>query len=90
MTVEELITSMFIEEWSSNVSYSTFFIQCKPLLCSYSVSQRKDILRITAILLGIYGGLTTILRFVTPSLITIFEKIRQKFQGINSAVVPFQ
>ena len=90
MTVEELIPSMFIEQWSSNISYSTFFMQCQPISCSYSVSQRKDILRIIAILLGIYGGLTTVLYFAVPFLITFFDKTSQKFQGTNNAVVPYQ
>ena len=75
MTVNEMIPNMFIEGWSSNISYSTFYTQCQPLSCIYSVSKQKDTVKIITILLGVYGGLTTVLRFVAPLLITIARKI---------------
>ena len=89
MTIEEIISDMFVEQWSSNVSYSEFFTKCKPSSCSYLVSQRKDVLRIIAVLLGIYGGLTTILHFIAPLLITIARKIVDRCRGISNVVVPF-
>ena len=37
-TVKNLVLDMFIEHWSVNISYSTYFDQCQPKLCSYVVS----------------------------------------------------
>ena len=89
MTVEELIPSMFLETWSSNLSYAAFFTQCHPLSCSYSVSQQKNTLQIITILLSIYGGLTMILRYIAPVLNNISIKIMNKFRRYQQAVVPF-
>jgi hypothetical protein len=88
MTVEEMIPNMFIEEWSSNISYSTFYTQCQPLSCSYSISQRKDTLKIATILLGVYGGLTAVLNFVAPLLIIIASKLIKPFQRRNRVIIP--
>ena len=89
MTVENMIPNMFIEQWSYNVSYSAFFTQCQPSSCSYSVSQRKDFLKIVTILLGIYGGLTTVLHLIAPLLVTMTNKIIERFRGTTNTVVPF-
>ncbi len=88
MTVEEIIPTIFIEQWSSNVSYSAFFTLCQPLSCSYSMSQRKDFLKIITILLGLYGGLTMILHFSTPVLILVLSKIADKFKRHDNVVTP--
>jgi hypothetical protein len=89
MTVEQMVPNMFIEQWLWNMTYSTFFTECQPLSCSYTVSQRKDALKIITILLGVYGGLTTILYFIAPWLITVSSKIVSQFGRFNNAVVPF-
>ncbi len=89
MTVEEMVPNIFIEQWLWNMTYSTFFTECQPLSCSYSVSQRKDALKIITILLGVYGGLTTILYFIAPLLINVSSKIVDQFRRSNNAVIPF-
>jgi hypothetical protein len=88
MTVEEMIPNMFIEECSSNISYSTFYTQCQPLSCSYSISQRKDTLKIITILLGVYGGLTAVLHFVVSLLMTIASKVVKPCQRRNRVIIP--
>jgi hypothetical protein len=88
-TVDELAMDMFVEEWSLNVSYSNYFNECKPTVCSYWVSQRKNTLQLVTILLGIYGGLTTILYVVVPYLIIIFHRIMLKIWKRNDVVVPY-
>ena len=35
-TVRELVSKLFIEEWSTQVSYDRYFNQCAPSFCSYS------------------------------------------------------
>ena len=88
-TVEDLSVEAFMEEWSLNISYSTFFSTCNPAICTYSISQKKDALQVTTILLGLYGGLTLILRFLAPRLMASLQQTSVWMRRSNAAVVPF-
>ena len=89
-TVNDLTVGAFIEEWALNVSYSNFFSVCASSLCTYSVSQRNDILRVITVLLGLYGGLTLILRVVVPWLmIASHHTTGLLLRRHQDAVVPF-
>ncbi|CAF3824709.1 unnamed protein product [Rotaria sp. Silwood1] len=87
-TIEELAMSLFVEEWTHNISYSAFFSHCQPLTCTYLVSHRKTVLQIITILLGLYGGLTLILRFIVRCLINAFNQISISIRRHNNIVAP--
>lgn len=88
-TGQDLASGAFIEEWSLNISYSDFFSACDSSMCTYSVPHRKDTLRVITILLGLYGGLTLIIRTVVPWLIAVSQRIvRLWLRRGNAAVVP--
>jgi hypothetical protein len=88
-TVDDMSFGAFVEEWSLNISYSAFFSTCNPAVCTYSMSQRKDILQVITILLGVYGGLTLILRTLIPRLMFSLQKTSIWMRRINGAVIPF-
>ena len=89
-TVVELVSGAFLEEWSTEVSYSKFFSACAPTVCTYSLSERRDIVEVISIVLGLYGGLTLILRAMAPWLTTSFEKVLSFIlRGRNGHVRPF-
>lgn len=74
-TVEQLAMGAFIEDWSLNVSYSTFFSLCAPSECIYSVSARKSVLEGITIVLGLYGGLTLILQTLLPQIMAAPQRL---------------
>ena len=89
-TVDELASGAFVEEWFMNVSYSNFFSACAPSTCTYSVSERKQVLEVTTVVLGLYGGLTLILRVLVPRLMAGLEKVSCLiFRRSNDRVIPF-
>ncbi|CAF4924985.1 unnamed protein product, partial [Rotaria sp. Silwood1] len=88
-TVEDLTANVFVEQWLYNISYSAFYSKCQPSICAYSVSKRKDLLEVITIVLGLYGGLTLILRFIAPLLISAADLISALVWRRNNNVVPF-
>lgn len=87
-TVEEMFTNGFVERWSFNISYSKFFSECAPSYCTYTESQKKNTLQIIAILLGLYGGLTLILRLVVPNCVALFNRLIFLVKSKNNRIVP--
>ena len=62
--VMAIMDDALVEEWFLNTSYSSYFSECRPSSCTYSISTRKTALEIVTMFLGLYGGLTIILRVV--------------------------
>ncbi|CAF4190583.1 unnamed protein product, partial [Adineta steineri] len=74
-TMAELIDHLFIEEWATNINYSTYFEKCLPLSCSYTYIQRFNLFYIITLLLGFQGGLTIVLKWICPKLVYGLAKI---------------
>ncbi|CAF4313438.1 unnamed protein product [Adineta steineri] len=70
-TIGDLLEQLFIDPWSSsNASYSTYFNNCQPVLCSYTVTKRRSRLEIITIITGLIGGLSTVLKLLSPYIIS--------------------
>ena len=75
-TIQEIVNALFVEKWHINVSYASFYEQCAPAYCSYTFRKRNNFVYIVSRILGLYGGLTTSLRFIIPLIINFAFKIR--------------
>lgn len=75
-TIQQIVDELFVEQWYTNVSYASFYEQCAPKYCSYTFTKRNNLVYIVSRTLGLYGGLTTSLRFIIPLIIKIVFKIR--------------
>lgn len=76
MSIETIINDLFIENWSTQQSFSNYFSQCAPIQCTYTTVQDNNALYVLTKLLGIYGGLTAALRFCVPLVIAWCRKRR--------------
>ncbi|UJR06780.1 hypothetical protein I4U23_011067 [Adineta vaga] len=74
-TVSELIQHLFVDEWLITNNYITYFQQCKPFLCSYTYIQQFSVLYIVTTLLALQGGLTIVLKWISPKIIQIIATI---------------
>ena len=72
-TGQDLVENGFQEEWSLSTNYSHFFSICAAHQCDYSISQRKNTVETVTLILGLYGGLTLILRFIVPRFVGIIS-----------------
>lgn len=83
-TLETIVNAGFIEKWTQNISYSLYFDQCAPKSCIYTIKERFNIFYIITTLLGLYGGLTMVLRFITPTIITFIFRRKQPAPTLES------
>ena len=82
-TVNDLVAESFVEEWTSTISYSNFFDKCHPSYCQYPLTRRNYALFILTSVLGLYGGMTTVLYFLVPVLINLAGKVIDRLMGSN-------
>ncbi|CAF1065122.1 unnamed protein product [Adineta steineri] len=93
-SVGSLADSLFMEDWGIKSNYSSYFASCAPYSCSYKYIDHNTILYIITTLLGLYGGLTVILRFIVWRGWRMHRKIMGWMQiaphPASTQVVPFQ
>ncbi|UJR07167.1 hypothetical protein I4U23_011455, partial [Adineta vaga] len=75
ITIDELIHNLFLESWSTSMDYSLYYEQCSPAVCSYTTTERFNILYTITIILGLQGGLTIVLKWICPKFVRIGSKI---------------
>ena len=79
--IQELAEALFIETFHRNISYEKFYNKCAPFQCSYKKQKHHDTLYIFTMLLSIYGGITAILRFLVPQIVSLTFKIVRRYQS---------
>ncbi|CAF1040384.1 unnamed protein product [Adineta ricciae] len=85
--IQDLADELFVETWQTYRSYSLFYKACAPISCSYTVQKTDYYMYSASKVLGLYGGLSILLRFVVPLVVKIFFCIRTSCQ--TTEVVPF-
>ncbi len=72
----ELIYDSFNTNYLSNVfidfSYENYFAECAPSSCTYVTTQRLPLVKIVSVVLGLIGGIATVLLHGVDILINIF------------------
>ncbi|CAF1419135.1 unnamed protein product [Adineta steineri] len=87
-TIETLISQLLVEQWTVNISYEAFYKQCAPATCTISFKGRNSLPVIITFLLGIFGGLTIVLKLLVPIIIYIAWMIYGKVRRNRNAIVP--
>jgi hypothetical protein len=90
-TIEILVNNLFIEQWSSEISFSAYYSKCAPIFCTYKFTEYNSILEILTTLLGVYGGLVVALRMCVPPAVHFWRnrKIQHKTEvDMRKSFVP--
>ncbi|CAF4173322.1 unnamed protein product, partial [Adineta steineri] len=87
-TVMNLINDLFIEKWSTVMNYSSYFNRCSPMICSNTYIQQLNTFYTLIYLLGLYGGLTIILKWISPKIVYFINKIYQRRKKTISSIEP--
>jgi hypothetical protein len=85
-TVQHMVDRLFVDDWFINKSYDNYFQECGPSHCVYSYIQNFDIVFIITTIVGLYGGLTTLLKLIIPIIIHI---ILWFLRRRSISVIPF-
>jgi hypothetical protein len=74
-TIIDIVNALFIENWSTKINYAAYFDQCLPTSCSYTYIQQLNSFYTVTLLLGVYGGLSIILKWICPNIIYFMAKV---------------
>jgi hypothetical protein len=87
-SVIDLVNELYIENWSATINYSAYFDQCSPMLCSYTYIQQLNSLYTVTLLLGLYGGLSFILKWICPKITYIAAKVYKGRKKQTNSIQP--
>ncbi|CAF1509502.1 unnamed protein product [Rotaria sp. Silwood1] len=62
--IEILLNEMMVEQWYTIVNYMALYKNCHPIYCTYVYDGKHNALYLITIIIGIFGGLDIILRFI--------------------------
>ena len=64
--IETLVNNLMIDHYTIDVSLDLYYDQCNPSYCYYKYNRQFQVLFIITVMCGIYGILSTLLRFLIP------------------------
>ena len=78
-TLLVIARAIMIEQWNSSVSFDLYYKGCAPIYCTYSYTTRAfNFIEILIKLVSMTGGLTIVLRLITPRLVELVFKLLRK------------
>ena len=75
-TFATIVNELFIDVWSTNTSYQSFFNQ----YCTYLVKHRFDFLYVLMTFLSLYTGITFVLYIIIPRIIRMVLLLKEKMR----------
>jgi hypothetical protein len=77
-TVDDLLRRELVDHWHHVKSYAGYYNACVPIECVYRVERYKDVISVLTLIIGLYGGLSVVLRFVAPWIVVAVSFVRKK------------
>ncbi|CAF4216687.1 unnamed protein product, partial [Adineta steineri] len=74
-TLDNIVSRLFIEDWTNTTNFSSYYHQCAPYQCTYTYEQRFNRVYIVATVFGIIGGLSVALKIFIPLLVILLRRI---------------
>ncbi|CAF0949105.1 unnamed protein product [Adineta steineri] len=74
-TLDNIVSRLFIEDWTNITNFSSYYHQCAPDQCTYTYEQRFNRVYIIAIVFEIAGGLSVALKIFIPLLVILLRRI---------------
>ncbi|UJR18938.1 hypothetical protein I4U23_022068 [Adineta vaga] len=68
-TIQELLNEFMIEEWNWTAVHKDYYNYCQPTYCTYTIEKRNDYIYIITTVIGLIGGLVTVLKFTIPLIV---------------------
>ena len=77
-TIQDLVNNLMIEQWNISTTYENYYNQCQPIECTYTYERKNGVVYIITALLGLLGGLITILKLIIPTLVKFIRTMRRR------------
>jgi hypothetical protein len=76
-TIEDLLDELMIEKWNSSIMHDNYFNECEPRECSYTQQTKNNIIYIVTTIIGLIGGLITVLKLIVPRLVKFASRKKE-------------
>jgi hypothetical protein len=83
ITVESIISQLFVEDWRTSKKFATYYRRCAPKQCTYSITRRFNVTYMITMMLGFYSGLSVILEILLPNLV---RSIRRRWKNQSCSI----
>ncbi|CAF1670819.1 unnamed protein product, partial [Adineta ricciae] len=77
-TIESILNELMVEEWKSSTTYEKYYNECQPAICSYTELAKNGVVYIVTIVIGLIGGLITVLKILVPGLVTFISNMKRR------------
>ena len=72
-TMGEMLDHLMVEQWTNHTSHRSYFDQCRPSECHYSLVGKNSWVIVVAKVTGLVSGLSTTLKLVVPRAVQIIR-----------------
>jgi hypothetical protein len=88
VTVQSLVDALLVDQWETSVTYEQYYAACAPLSCTYIANKQPNALYMAAIIISLYGGLTTALKLLVPLFVKIgYNLMMHRQQRVEPSVI---
>jgi hypothetical protein len=71
-----IVSQLLVEEWINTTDPIAHYEQCKPSTCTYTYTARYNTFYVVTSVLGLWGGLSVILRLIVPFIVKLIMKFK--------------
>ncbi|CAF1219622.1 unnamed protein product [Adineta ricciae] len=75
VSIRERVNHVFIERWSTDTDYPSYYERCLPSVCTYSRIENFNMFYTINIIFDLQGGLSIVLKWISSKLVRIGLKI---------------
>jgi hypothetical protein len=76
-TLQVIVDELMVEEWNRSRMYDRYYNACQPIECTYTHQTKNSIVYIVTTLIGLLGGLITVLKLIVPRAVMLVRKKRE-------------
>ncbi|CAF1042285.1 unnamed protein product [Adineta steineri] len=87
-TIADILGKLMVEEWKNSSMYENYYSECQPSYCSYTVTTKNSAIYIITTLIGLVGGLITVLKLMVPYLVKFIMFCIKKCKRRSATIMP--
>lgn len=84
--LQTIVNEIMTEQWNREISYDAFYQKCRPVSCSFTYTQRSDMIYVITTVMGLFGGLSVILRLISPVIVKLCLRRHNEGTSTNSSL----
>ena len=79
-SIDTIFNELMVEEWKIEGNFDSYYETCAPELCTYTYTERLNILYVVTTVVGLFGGLVVSLRLLLPISVTLFYLTKRRWR----------